>query len=126
MRVMIGRSQNQGIGRRGEELAARYLIEAGLTVLERNVRLPSGEIDLVARDRDELVIVEVKTRIGDETTAPDEAVTAVKLARLDRLGEAYVARLGTPEVGWRVDVVAIVLGRDGRVVSLDHLRGAYL
>jgi putative endonuclease len=124
--LMIGRSQNQGLGRRGEDLAARYLSEAGLTVLERNVRLPSGEIDLVAQDGDELVIVEVKTRIGDEATAPDEAVNAAKLARLDRLSEAYVARQGTPEAFWRVDVVAIVLGRDGRVVRLDHLRGAYL
>jgi putative endonuclease len=120
------RTDRRGLGLRGEELAARHLRRAGLTVVDRNVRLPDGEIDLIARDGDELVFVEVKTRIGDDETTPDDAVTAAKLARLDRLSEAYVARLGTPDVAWRVDVVAIVLGRDGRVVRLDHLQGAYL
>jgi putative endonuclease len=124
-------SHQQGVGRRGEELAARYLERLGLRVLERNVRLPGGEIDLVAVDSvahegGELVFVEVKTRIGDAETAPDVAVTAAKLNRLEQLALAYVARAGTPERDWRVDVVAVVLGRDGRIVQIDHLPGAYL
>jgi len=119
-------TDRQGVGRRGEELAARHLRQIGLTVIDRNVRLPGGEIDLVARQGEELVFVEVKTRIGDESTAPDELVTATKLQRLERLSETYVERLGDPDVSWRVDVIAIVLGRDGRVVRLDHLPGAFL
>jgi putative endonuclease len=107
-------------------LAARYLERLGIKVVARNVRLPGGEIDLVAQEGEELVFVEVKTRIGDAETAPDAAVTAAKLARLERLAEAYVARAGTPETDWRVDVVAVVLGRDGRIVQIDHLPGAYL
>ncbi len=98
----------------------------GLVVVERNVRLPGGEIDLVAREADELVFVEVKTRIGDDSTAPDLAVTASKLARLERLAEAYLSRAGDEDAPWRVDVVAIVIERSGRVLRLDHLRGAYL
>jgi putative endonuclease len=116
----------QGLGRRGEELAARHLERLGIKVVARNVRLPGGEIDLVAQEGEELVIVEVKTRIGDAETAPDIAVTAAKLARLGRLAEAYVDRAGTPERDWRVDVVAVVLGRNGRIVQIDHLAGAYL
>lgn len=116
----------QGVGRRGEELAARELHQAGLVIVDRNVRLPGGEIDLVAREGDELVFVEVKTRIGDASTAPDEIVNLAKLQRLERLAEAYVERLGEPDVAWRVDVVAVVLGRDGRVVRIDHLTGAFL
>jgi putative endonuclease len=116
----------QGVGRRGEELAARHLQQAGLVVIDRNVRLPWGEIDLVAREGDELVFVEVKTRIGDASTAPDEVVNLAKLQRLERLAEAYVERLGDPDVAWRVDVVAVVLGREGRVVRVDHLTGAFL
>jgi putative endonuclease len=119
-------TDRQGLGRRGEELAARHLEGLGWDVLERNVRLPQGEIDLVARDGEELVFVEVKTRIGDASTAPDLAVTAAKLDRLERLSETYVARLEDPGVPWRVDVVAVVLGRDGRIVQIDHLPGAYL
>lgn len=119
-------SQRQGVGRRGEELAARHLEQLGLVVVDRNVRLPWGEIDLVAREGDELVFVEVKTRIGDDSTAPDEVVSVAKLERLERLSEAYVERMGDPEIAWRVDVVGVVLGRDGRVVRIDHLPGAFL
>jgi putative endonuclease len=116
----------QGVGRRGEALAARYLERLGMTILDRNVRMPQGEIDLVAREGDEVVIVEVKTRVGDLSTAPDVAVTSAKLGRLEQLGHAYVERLGTPDVAWRVDVVAVVLDRAGRVVRIDHVPGAYL
>ena len=119
-------TDQRGLGVRGEELAARHLAGAGLTVVERNVRLGPGEIDLVAREDGDLVFVEVKTRIGDAETAPDTAVTPTKLERLERLAEAYLDRAGTPDVPWRVDVVAIVLGRDGRTIQIDHLRGAYL
>jgi putative endonuclease len=119
-------SDQRALGVRGEELASRHLARAGLTVVERNVRFPAGEIDLVAREGDDLVFVEVKTRIGDAETAPDTAVTSTKLERLERLAEAYLARAGTPQASWRVDVVAIVLARDGRLVLLDHLRGAFL
>ncbi len=119
-------AHRQGVGRRGEELAARHLQQIGLTVVDRNVRLPWGEVDLVAREGDELVFVEVKTRIGDASTAPDEIVSLAKLQRLERLAETYVERLGDPDVDWRVDVIAVVLGRDGRVVRLDHLTGAFL
>lgn len=119
-------SDRRGVGRRGEELAARHLQRAGLTIVERNVRLPWGEIDLVAREGDELVFVEVKTRIGDASIAPDEMVNVAKLQRLERLAEAYAERLGDPDAAWRVDVVAVVLGRDGRVVRIDHLTGAFL
>lgn len=111
---------------RGEELAARRLEAAGLEIVARNVRLPAGEIDIVARDGGELVVVEVKTRIGDDETCPDQAVTPAKLSRLDRLGQQYADSIGQPEQPWRVDVVAIVLARNGRIVRLDHLRGAYL
>ena len=119
-------SDRQGVGRRGEELAARHLHQLGMSVIDRNVRLPGGEIDLVAREGEELVFVEVKTRIGDESTAPDELVNLAKLRRLERLSEAYVERLGDPNVDWRIDVVAVVLGRDGRVVRIDHVAGAFV
>ncbi len=115
----------QGLGRYGEDLAARYLEESGLTILERNVRTPYGELDIVAREADELVFVEVKTRRGDAETAPDTAVTDAKLARLEGLAEAYVADRGLSDSSWRVDVIALVIGRDGGIVRLDDLTGAF-
>lgn len=119
-------THRQDSGRTGEMLAARYLEREGFQIVARNVRIRSGELDLVARDGAETVFVEVKTRIGDGDLAPDAAVTSVKLERLGRLAELYLRDVGTPDADWRVDVVAIVLERSGRVVSIDHLRGAYL
>jgi putative endonuclease len=119
-------SDQQGVGRRGEYLAAQHLQQRGLAILDRNVRLPGGEIDLVARERDELVFVEVKTRIGDGSLAPDELVDAAKLLRLERLAETYVARLDREDVDWRIDVVAIVISRNGELVRIDHHPGAFL
>jgi putative endonuclease len=119
-------SQNRGLGRRGEELASRHLASRGLAIVERNVRLGPGEIDIVAREGEGLVFVEVKARVGDDETAPDTAVTDDKLDRLGRLADAYLERIGAPDTPWRVDVVAVVLDRSGRLVALDHLQGAYL
>ncbi len=104
----------------------RYLEDRGLVIIGRNIRTSEGELDIVARDGEELVFVEVKARRGDESTAPDTSVTAAKLARLEYLAESYVAERGLTACPWRVDVIGIVIGRDGRIVRLDDLTGAYL
>ena len=114
------------LGARGERLAADYLGRAGLVIMDRNVRLKAGEIDLVARDGDETVFVEVKTRVGDAESTPDEAITEAKLARMERLAEAYLDAREQTEDAWRVDVVAVVVNRLGRVLRIDHVRGAFL
>ena len=114
------------LGARGERLAADYLGRAGLVVVDRNVRLGAGEIDLVAREGDETVFVEVKTRVGDDESTPDEAITEAKLARMERLAEAYLDARDRSEDAWRVDVVAVVVNRLGRVLRIDHVRGAFL
>ena len=118
--------RRQALGNRGEAFAAAYLNRQGFETVARNYRASIGEIDLVVGDGDELVFVEVKTRVGGPETAPDCAVTASKLERMARLAELYLRQRGTPDVAWRVDVLAIVAGRGGDVRSVDHLRGAFL
>ena len=114
------------LGARGERLAADYLSRAGLVVVDRNVRLRAGEIDLVVRDGDETVFVEVKTRVGDAESTPDEAITEAKLARMERLAEEYLDARDRADEAWRVDVVSVVVNRLGRVLRVDHVRGACL
>ncbi|AEG43963.1 YraN family protein [Isoptericola variabilis] len=114
------------VGRYGERVAARHLEERGWQLLDRNWRGTRGELDIVARDGDALVAVEVKTRTGDGFGHPAEAVTADKLRRLRRLTGEWLARhadAGGPrfrEV--RVDVVAVVLPRAG-AARVEHLEG---
>ena len=110
------------VGRRGEQWAAERLEGLGWTVLDRNWRGHAGELDIVALDGDELVLVEVKTRTGRGFGPPAEAVTAAKLARVRKLGGQWLHEHDLRPRSVRVDVVAIV-AEPGRPVVLEHLVG---
>src|SRR3954471_10442339 len=114
--------RRNALGLYGERLAARHLTEQGLVVLDRNWRCPSGEIDLVLRDGDVLVVCEVKTRSSDACGSPHEAVNAAKLERLKRLAllgaEAHAVRPAET----RIDLVAVRRPRRG-AATVEHVRG---
>ncbi len=110
------------VGRYGERVAAAHLERAGMVVLARNWRCELGEIDLVARDGDDLVVCEVKTRRGVSFGSPQEAVTAAKAARLRRLAARWLQGTGARPSAVRIDVVAVVAARRGPA-SVEHLRG---
>lgn len=112
----------QALGRFGEDAAVRHLLDAGFEVLERNWRCSVGEIDIVARDGDTIVLVEVKTRRGLGFGAPLEAVTPRKAARLARLGVEYRRAAGQASAPLRIDLVGVLLPRDG-AVQIEHLPG---
>ncbi|MEV7416744.1 YraN family protein [Streptomyces sp. NPDC089919] len=114
----------RALGRYGEELAARRLTEAGMTVIARNWRCRGGEIDIIAREADALVFCEVKTRRAGSFEHPMAAVRAGKADRLRRLAERWLAdHGGPPSGGVRIDLVGVVLPRRGAPV-VEHVRGA--
>lgn len=108
------------LGRFGEDVAVRHLVGMGMTVLERNWRCDLGEIDVVARCGDVLVIVEVKTRATDTFGSPAEAVTARKAFRLRRLAARWLAEHPVSPAEVRIDVIGVVLPRRG-APQVDHL-----
>ncbi|MFI8190397.1 YraN family protein [Streptomyces sp. NPDC085946] len=112
------------LGRYGENLAARRLAAAGLTVLERNWRCGrTGEIDIVARDGDVLVVCEVKTRRAGAFQHPMAAVTPRKAGRLRDLAERWIqTHGGAPPGGVRIDVVGVLLPARGAPL-VEHVRG---
>ncbi|MEU3982213.1 YraN family protein [Streptomyces sp. NPDC026672] len=112
------------LGKYGEDLAARRLSEAGMTVLERNWRSGrSGEIDIVARDGDTLVVCEVKTRRGGGYEHPMAAVTPEKATRLRDLAQRWIhTHGGAPPGGVRIDLVGVLLPDRGAPV-VEHARG---
>jgi putative endonuclease len=113
----------KGLGRRGENLAARHLVAQGYEVLERNWRCEAGELDLVVRDGEYLAFVEVRTRRGQAMGSPEESITLSKRARLVALGEAYVQAHDWAGP-WRIDVVAIEMDARGRLLRLEHYENA--
>lgn len=112
------------LGKYGEELAARRLADAGMTILERNWRCGrTGEIDIVARDGDALVVCEVKTRRTGVFEHPMAAVSPSKADRLRGLAERWLQEHGgAPPGGVRIDVVGVVLPERGAPV-VEHVRG---
>ena len=110
------------VGRYGEDVAVRALQGLGWTILDRNWRCRVGEIDIVALDGGEAVIVEVKTRRGARFGTPAEAVTHAKVARLRRLAAAWLANQERRFSGVRIDVIAVECQRVGAAL-VEHLRG---
>lgn len=115
-------ASKQAVGAYGETVAARHLAEAGLRVLERNWRCDEGEIDLVLRDGDVLVVCEVKTRTSDVCGSPHEAVSPTKLDRLRRLGQRWADDHGLRPPETRIDMVAVMVPRRG-AAEVEHVRG---
>ena len=107
------------LGRRGEEIAAEHLRSRGYQIIERNVRSRYGEIDLVARDGDCLVFVEVRS-IRSTALTPEESITARKQSRMARLGMAYLQAHGVEDASWRADVIAITFGSGGQAPHVEH------
>lgn len=115
----------QAVGAYGERLAARYLVDSGMQILDRNWRCLQGEIDIVAMDGACLVIVEVKTRRTLSFGSPVEAVTAVKAARLRRLAGCWLTEhrfLVGSVADVRVDVIG-VLRPLRQPAQVEHLVG---
>ena len=118
-------ARKDDLGRRGEELAARYLIERGYRVIERNWRCSLGELDLVVECAGDLAVVEVKTRSSVAFGHPFEAITPVKAARLRLLTARWCQEHGKPYRQVRVDAVAVIApqGSADDEVAIEHLEG---
>jgi len=120
---LTAQDHRRSLGQRGEELAARQLATKGFEIVARNWRCETGELDLVARDGECLVLIEVRTRRGRSMGSPEESITTAKQARLIALSEAYVQEQKWAG-DWRIDVVAIEMDRRGRVLRLEHYENA--
>jgi putative endonuclease len=110
-------TSDQATGRRGEDLAHRFLRKQGYIIVARNYRLSAGdaEADIIAWDGETLVIVEVKTRSSDEYGPPDRAIGEDKRRALQRIAREYSRKSNTPEDRLRCDVVSVILGLSPRI-----------
>ena len=115
-----GRSK---LGTQGERIAAAHLESLGLVVEDRNYRTRFGEVDLIARDGEERVFVEVRTKRSTAFGTPEESLTPRKQARLIHAAEEYLAERGLAGALWRVDLVAITLQPNGPA-HISHIESA--
>ncbi|MEC5149078.1 YraN family protein [Cryobacterium sp. GrIS_2_6] len=117
-------ARKDDLGRLGEEHAARFLTNAGYTLLARNWRCEQGEIDVIVEQDGEVAFVEVKTRSGIGFGHPFEAITVVKLARLRRLAAAWCEQADAWPERIRIDAIAVILA-PGAVPVIEHLPGVF-
>lgn len=116
------------LGKRGEEMASGYLREAGCGILAANYRCPWGEIDLVARDGEELAFVEVRTRRTAAFGTPRESITRRKADHLVAAAQHYLQNHAPENDGedipWRIDLVSICLTDGEGSPQIDHIKHA--
>lgn len=114
---------NRETGRLAEGMANKALIEKGYTILENNFSNRYGEIDIIAKDKDILVFVEVKAKSGAEFGLPEEMINPGKLKRVKNMALIYMKGANLP---CRIDVVAVVLSQENNLIRLTHYENVYM
>ncbi|MEA5019459.1 MAG: YraN family protein [Gordonibacter sp.] len=112
---------NVDLGRRGEDAAVRFLDRRGYDILERNWTCVAGEADIIARDDDTLVFIEVKTRSSIEKGLPSEAVDKTKRQRYERIAAHFLQNYEVTDVIVRFDVISLVTVSPDRALVRHHI-----
>lgn len=120
-------TEKQNTGKLGEDIAVKYLENHGFNILERNYRKPWGEIDIIAKQDQELVFFEVKTQQNYLEWEPEENVNKHKKHQLSRIIMTYLKENRISEnQDWRVDVLAIKLNMQTKNAEINHIKNIIL
>lgn len=115
------KSRNKEFGKRGEDAAVAYLERHGYEIVARNWSCSAGEVDIIVRDEHTIVFVEVKTRSSIECGFPEEAVTASKRARYEKIAAYFLKNYECSDLAVRFDVVALVVISSHRALVRHHI-----
>ncbi len=108
----------------GEKLAREFLKKRGYHIVETNYRCPEGEIDIVARHKDFLVFIEVRTKKSLEFGSPEESITPAKKERMKATAYYYQQIHNNLPLLWRIDVVAVELNQNGKLSRIELIENA--
>ena len=124
----MSKIKNYNKGKEGKEIARNYLINKGFNLIESNYSNNLGEIDLIMSDKDWLVFVEVKLKVGDKFGTPEEMINRKKLSQIKRVAESYLV-LEKSKVKkfekYRIDAVCIMLNDDQTVKTINYYENLY-
>jgi len=110
--------ENKELGKKGEETALRFLKKRGYRIIEKNYVCKMGEMDIIAKDKDTLAFIEVKTRTSTEFGPPQLAVNSSKQRQLSKVALNYLKEKQLEDVKARFDVVAILLEQKREEIEL--------
>ena len=115
-------AKHNELGKKGEQLAVNYLIKKGYEIVDRNYRFDKAEVDIIARKKDVLSIIEVKTRSSIDFGNPQDFVKPKQIKRLVKAVDEYVTFNGL-DVEVRFDIIAII--KNGKTFDIEHLENAF-
>lgn len=113
----------QEIGKLGEDIATNYLIEKGYIILDRNFECRQGEIDIIAKDKEEIVFIEVKTRTSDKYGTPSEAVNKIKQKHMLQSIKYYLYIKNLNQEFIRIDVIEVYIKNN--TFKVNHIKQAF-
>ena len=113
------------LGIKGEKRAGRFLKRKGYKIIQRNYSCKLGEIDIIARQKDTIVFVEVKTRQTEEFGAPQYAITAAKRNHISKVALCYIREKELMRQSCRFDVVAVTFSPGSRKPKIEHIENAF-
>ena len=116
--------ERKSTGAIGEKLARDFLKKKGYSILETNYRCREGEIDIVARQKDCLVFIEVRTKSNLEFGSPEESITATKIRHLERAAQHYCQNSNKSPDSWRIDFVAVELDLNHKLKRIELIENA--
>jgi putative endonuclease len=114
----------QELGSLGEKLAQKTLKKRGYHIIETNFRCKMGEIDIVAKQRDHLVFIEVRTKSNLAFGTPEESITIAKKRRLISSALTYIGTHQNIPTLWRIDFVAVEINGEGRLQRIEVIENA--
>lgn len=121
LREKLPSMHNKELGRRGEDAVARFLERRGYQIIERNWVCPAGEADIIARDQECLVFVEVKTRSSVDQGFPSEAVDERKRTRYEKIAAYYLREFAEVDIPVRFDVIGLLAVSEHRAMVRHHV-----
>jgi putative endonuclease len=124
----MDKKENYNKGKIGEEMALKLLLEKGFDLVEQNYENVLGEIDLIMIDKDTLVFVEVKLKVGDRFGTPEEMIGKNKLSQIRRVAESYLVinrKIKKQFEKYRIDAVCLVVDRDNNIERINYYPNLY-
>jgi putative endonuclease len=116
-------ADHNDLGNQGEELATAHLLKNGYKILARNYVYLKGEIDIIARQANTIIVIEVKTRSTPDFGDPQDFLKPAQIKRLVETAHHFVEELNEPDVEVRFDIVAVIKNRQG--IKVEHLKDAF-
>lgn len=113
------------LGSSGEDVAVKFLEKNGYKILHRNFRCKLGEIDIIAKEGNTIVFVEVKTRRNLKFGYPSEAVTAIKQKHMKRVAEYFILNLKSEDYTFRFDVVEVYMNTKNEILDVKLIKDAF-